>query len=99
MAGLFWAQFIAVIHLVMLMPRGGYVVAGQPDMLSAYPVTPRPPKDYPDPMLCMWLSDGKVVYCRAETGGRVLALLSRDGGETYEEIPPDGFPNFNESAP
>lgn len=97
MAGLFWAQFIAVMHLVMIVPRGGYMVPGQPDMLSAYPYTPKPPPDYPEfypePMMCLWLTGGKVVYCRTEAGGRVLALISRDGGETYEEIPPDDFPN------
>lgn len=99
MAGLFWAQFIAVMRLVMIVPRGGYVVAGQPDTLSAYPFTPKPPLDYPkfypSPM-CVWLHDGKIVYCRTEADGRVLALLSRDGGETYEEIPSDHFPNITE---
>lgn len=92
-AALFWMQVAALIYLVMTIPRGGSVVPGQADMLSAYPVTPKPPPGYPEfysePMLCIWLHGGKIVVCRTEAKGRVLALISRDGGETYEEIPSD----------
>lgn len=102
MAAVMWVPFTVLIYVAGVIPRGGSAVPGQPDMLSAYPYTPKPPPDYPEfypePMMCLWLTGGKVVYCRTEAGGRVLALISRDGGETYEEIPPDDFPNPTKRA-
>lgn len=96
LTALFWLQVVALIYLVVTMPRGGSVVPGQTDMLSAYPDTPKSPKGYPEPMVCLWRHDAKIVYCRTEAGGRLLVILSRDGGETYEEIPSDGLPKFTE---